>query len=514
MSFAILLVSLLTTPERTADGPRIGTVYIVEVTVPDAAHRAELVAAGYDVSNVRGNVVTIYAAPDEVRALEATGWPIRQVGVQPAPPEYDVLTKALGVYHNYATLTDALNAYAAGHPAICRLSSLGESVQGRDIWAMLITNNPDVEEDEPEFKYVATMHGNEQLGTEMCLYLIDHLLTNYGQDSRITSLVDTTAIWIVPLMNPDGLELGRRENAHGYDLNRSFPEYPEDFTGTLYEGEPLGDAGREPEVAAIMRWTADNSFVLSANYHTGELVVNYPYDDDGKPSLVDSPTPDDLLFEEISRLYALNNPMMHQQSRFPDGITNGAVWYVIEGGMQDWNYRFVSCNEVTLEISTVWRPPQSALPTYWADNAEAMLAYLEAVHMGVRGVVVDGETGEPLWAKVTVEGNAHSVFTDPDVGDYHRMLLPGVYDLAFSAQGDYVPQTVRDVEVQEATATRVDVALLDPDIDNDGTVGATDVQLVINAILEYPVPYPCDLDGGGVTVTDLQKLIVIALNRQ
>src|SRR5690606_17944379 len=112
------------------------------------------------------------------------------------------------------------------YPEITRLYSLGTSVEGRELWALLITDNPDVEEDEPEFKYVSTMHGDEPVGTELLLYFIDWLLRDYGRDPRITALVDETAVWIVPCMNPDGLERRRRYNAQGFDLNRAFPEYP------------------------------------------------------------------------------------------------------------------------------------------------------------------------------------------------------------------------------------------------------------------------------------------------
>ncbi len=194
---------------------------------------------------------------------------------------------ALGGYHSYTTLTEELSAYAEAHPDICRLYTLGQSVQGRELWATLISDNPDEEEDEPEFKYVSTIHGNENLATEMCLYFIDMLLTEYGQNDRITNLVNSTAIWIVPLMSPDGLELDRRGNANGINLNRNFPLLT-DSSLSIFTGEPLGTSNREPEVSHIMNWTAENSFVLSASFHTGALLVCYPYGYNEQMSAVDT----------------------------------------------------------------------------------------------------------------------------------------------------------------------------------------------------------------------------------
>jgi carboxypeptidase D len=423
----------------------------VEVVLPSHDALEELVTQGYNIGSVRGSVATVYATQGELSRLDAAGFKYREIERQPFRPKH------LGLYHNYSSLSSELAALAGAHPEICRLYTLGKSVQDRELWAMLITDNPNDEEDEPEFKYVSTMHGDEPLGTEMCLYLITMLLNEYGTETEITDLIDTTAIWIIPLMNPDGLELGQRYNANGFDLNRSFPAYPYDFTDNIFDGGALGDAGLPVEVRNITRWTAMNSFVLSANFHTGALLVNYPYDDDGMGS-VDSPTPDDLLFEDISRRYSVHNIPMWNSPYYVDGITNGAAWYSITGGMQDWNYRYVGCNEVTIELSNIGIPPANQIPNFWADNSQSMLSFLEAVHIGVRGIVTDGATGEPLWAQVTVAGNSQPVFTDPNVGDYHRMLLPGTYDLTFSAQ-DYVSQSVEDVVVTDGAAIRVDIEL-------------------------------------------------------
>ncbi|MFC1738501.1 M14 family zinc carboxypeptidase [Planctomycetota bacterium] len=441
-----------------AAGPRAGVISIVEVLISDREELNDLIKAGYNISNVKRDVVTIYATQQEVQSLRDAGYKPEEIDRQRLSKlEEKAGSKGLGLYHNYTTLTADLQAYAADYNDICRLSSLGKSVQGREIWAMKITDNPEQEEDEPEFKYVSTMHGDEPVGTEMCLYFIDLLLTSYDSEPNITDMVDSTEIWIVPLMNPDGLELGTRFNADGYDLNRSFPEGSSDDYMDIFGGPYNNTEGRPTEVAHLMRWSQAQSFVLSANLHTGSLVVNYPYDNDGLGN-VDSPTPDDALFEDIARRYSYYNPPMWNSSTFTDGITNGAAWYVVSGGMQDWNYRYISDNEVIIELSDVKTPPESELPDFWADNKDSMLAYLEAVHMGIRGIVTDTVSGKPIWADIRVEGVDHPVFSDPNVGDYYRMLLPGTYNLVVTAPG-YKRTTIAGVNVLDGETTRVDVAL-------------------------------------------------------
>jgi carboxypeptidase D len=467
MRVCVIIVLVCFVTAAADAGPRLGPISVVEVTVPTPAAVQQLIGAGYNIDNVRGNVVTIYATQEEVQQLRDAGYAVVEIERQPNP------AKVLGAYHSYTTLTLDLQSYASAHSGICRLSSAGTSYQGRQIHALLITDNPNVQEDEPEFVYVSTMHGDEPVGMEMCMYFIDLLLNKYGVEQRITDLVNETEIWIIPLMNPDGLEAGTRYNAQGFDLNREFPAYPDAFMDTPFDGEALVTAGRPTEVAKMMQWRAGKSFVLSANFHTGSLVVNYPYDEDGELSGVNSPTPDDDLFQDISRRYSTHNDPMLKNSEFPPyGITNGAAWYVMFGGMQDWCYRFLGCNDVTIELSNTKRPDSSLLPGLWANNEESMLSYLEAVHVGVRGIVTDSLTGEPLWARVTVAGNAHPVFTDPDAGDYHRMLLPGAHTLTFTAP-EHADKTIEGIAVGSEAATRLDVELTSSiDSDGDGILDA------------------------------------------
>ena len=93
--------------------------------------------------------------------------------------------------------------------------------------------------------------------------------------------------------------------------------------------------------------------------------------------------------------------MCHSDT-FSTGISNGAEWYLVDNGMQDFNYLFSNCLELTAELSCWKRPPTSHLQTEWENNLEPMLVVLESVHTGVKGKVIVAETGEPL-ERATVE---------------------------------------------------------------------------------------------------------------
>ena len=186
-----------------------------------------------------------------------------------------------------------------------------------------------------------------------------------------------------------------------------------------------------------MDWTWDHHFVLSANMHTGALVANYPYD--GPNSGAYSACPDDELFIHISLAYADAHPNM-ESGGFSNGITNGAQWYAISGGMQDWNYIWEGDFDITLEQNEVKWPNSNQLTGLWEDHREPMLVYIEEVHDGVRGIITDADSGEPLSANISVQGIDHDILPDPENGDYYRMLTPGSYTITAQEFG-YLSQS-------------------------------------------------------------------------
>ena len=133
-------------------------------------------------------------------------------------------------------------------------------------------------------KYVANMHGDEAVGRELMIALSEYLAKSYGKNERITNLLDTTEIHIVPTMNPDGFEKKAlfsqsvRANANNKDLNRAFPTWKD-----LGQDRNELTNGREKEVTAMVNWILDNPFVLSINFHDGAVVANYPWDDSDEP---------------------------------------------------------------------------------------------------------------------------------------------------------------------------------------------------------------------------------------
>jgi len=420
--------------------------YPVEILLESPLHLHWLEDWKIDVDRVRGLTATAYVDDDEFAELASAGLRVRAIpnearrtwqAWQDDPERED--------YHNHAALTTELQSVAAAYPAITQLISIGASVQGRELWALKISDNAAIDEPEPEFKFSATIHGDEPVGTEMCVYMIRLLTQGYGVDPELTALVDDLELWFVPMHNPDGNAAGTRYNAQGYDLNRTFPDPRTD---------PIDDpAGRPTEVQHMMRFVYEHNFLLGGNYHGGALVVNYPWD-----TWYGQYTPDDTMVRNLALGYSSRNLPMYNNPEFPQGVTIGWEWYVISGGMQDWSYHWRNEIHYTLEISNNKWPSSTQLPTFWNDNRAAMLWLMNQARIGVEGYVTDAQGGAPIKATVGVQQIGKNVWGEPEHGYYHRLLEPGTYTLEFSAFG-YTAQTLTGVSVVAGATTRRDVAL-------------------------------------------------------
>jgi len=212
----------------------------------------------------------------------------------------------------------------------------------------------------------------------------------------------------MPTANPDGFEYDYkqlqhaqgpgRENAHHIDLNRNFPHVELEPSAKQDVAVPKKEFNNnenrldkftknqnqfQPEVRAVIHWSLIYPFVLSGNLHGGALVANYPFDSRIKDSIVEeSKSPDDETFTMLAKAYSQAHTKMSKGDScgmFHDGITNGAAWYAIEGGMQDWSYVFTSNMEITIEVGCDKYPDENNLQSYWNDNKGALLAFITQV---------------------------------------------------------------------------------------------------------------------------------------
>ncbi len=487
--FACFLLVLSTT--IFAAGDHTETYFKFRVNTPQELEKLTRIIS---IDNVQDGVVHAYANEKEIEVFKTLGYdyevlPHPGTLIDPVMTDSKDGLKDWDTYPTYEAYVDQMNQFAIDYPDLCQIVNAGNSVEGRQVLFAKISHNVGVEEDEPEVMFTGTMHGDETTGYVLMIRLIDSLLTGYGNDANITRLVDSMDIWINPAANPDGTYAGgnssvsgsTRYNANGVDLNRNFHD-PED-------GEHPDGNSYQPETIAMMNIAAAQNFIISANFHGGAEVLNYPWD-----TWVTRHA-DDQWWQDVCRTWADSAHAYAPSGYLSDlnnGITNGYDWYTTSGCRQDYMNYFQSCREMTAELSGTKLLPASQLPAHWVYNRIGFVMYLENALFGIRGIVTDAGTGDPVAAMITTlnhDNNNAQVRTDPDVGDYHRMLEAGTYDLVFSAPG-YFSDTVTGISVVDRQATRVDVQLTalpdDPFLtfaEYDGTAAYPDDDASINITL-------------------------------
>ncbi|MFN8207827.1 MAG: M14 family zinc carboxypeptidase [Bacteroidales bacterium] len=397
------------------------------------------------IDRVKGDSVFAYANAEEYKALLALG--IRpNILTAPslvykqkmqAPGKGAVAWDSYPTYEGYLAL---MAGYAASFPDICRLDTIGTSVNGRYLLALKLSDSAKSDQPEPEVFYTSSIHGDETTGYGLLLHLIDTLVTSYGTSPRLTRMLDSLEIWINPLANPDGTYYSgnasvtgaTRYNANGYDLNRNFPDI-------RYQDDTVW----QPETRAMINFMQQRRFVLSANFHGGAEVMNYPWD-----TWV-TRHPDTDWFEFISHLFADTSmyygPEGYFKDTYPSGVTNGYDWYDVYGGRQDFTTYALRGREITIEISGIKLIPSSSLHAYWDYNRRSLINYLEQAMYGIQGYVVDSATGVPLHASVEVLNHDlasanSSVWSDSVTGRFTRLIAAGNWDLVFQCQ---VIRTIR-----------------------------------------------------------------------
>ncbi len=356
-------------------------------------------------------------------------------------------------YPTYAQYDSIMRAFASVYPILCRLDTIGTSIRGKLVLVLRITGSSGSTTYKPPVFYTSTIHGDETGGFILMMRFAEFLLKNYNTDSRIGELMNNLEIWINPLANPDGTYYGSnsvvsptRDNANGYDLNRNFPD------------PVMSQPVRQKETVDMMRFLAKHRFVLSANFHSGEEVVNYPWDRWPWPHA------DNDWFYSISRKYA-DTVHMHSPKKYMDfldnGVTNGYEWYPVYGGRQDYVTWALNGREVTIELDTNFVTPVSYLADLWEYNRRSLTGYLENALYGVHGSVSDISNNDPVPATIFIAGHDKDnsqVYADTLTGGFVRLLEPGIWNLTFTA-GGYRDTTLTGITVSESTTRNLIVKM-------------------------------------------------------
>ena len=256
-------------------------------------------------------------------------------------------------YHFYADIETMLLAMESS--GVAKVYDIGDSVESRDIWAIRISDNPTVDEDEvePSVLFVGCHHAREWISVEVPLYIAKYLTDNYATNPEIASLVDNQQIWIVPMLNPDGHEYCRttnrgwrknRRGGYGVDLNRNYGYMwgydNEGSSGSTSASDYRGpSAFSEPETQALRDLCLAHEFRSMITYHSygGEVAYPWGYIWDSPPDRCRDRHMSDVMRDLMNEVHGA-------------GYTSDVYPYLTNGDTTDWTYGIFRMPSITLEL--------------------------------------------------------------------------------------------------------------------------------------------------------------------
>ena len=363
-------------------------VYHVDKVV-SREDRTAIAQTGASIDEIGAAYVIVRATPEEASAIAELGYPIQPiVGLENFPPADEA-------YHNYAEMSDEILAVANAHPDIVSRFTIGQSYEGRELWAVKISDNVAVDEDEPEVLFIGQHHAREHITVEMTLYILHLLADNYGADQQITDLVNSREIYIVFTTNPDGSEYdiatgsyrswrkNRQPNSGssyvGTDLNRNYG-YRWGCCGGS-SGSPSSDTYRgasafsAPETQRI-RDFIDSRVVggkqqikTAITFHSYARLVLWPY------GYTYTDVPSDMTQDDHDVFVAMGQAMAQTNSYTAQQASD---LYITDGTTDDWAYGVHKIFMYTFEMgSNTFYPPGSEIPALTSVNNAAVRYLLD-----------------------------------------------------------------------------------------------------------------------------------------
>lgn len=365
---------------------------LVRVDLQDKKTLDILVAGNFDIAFIsKGEFAEIVADDIDYNELVSAGLKVEIV--------HDDL---VGFYQSRIPLGATMGGFPTLDEAVAYMDSLhlvypnlmtakdsvGYTIEGRPIWMVKISDNPGIDEDEPEVFINSLIHAREPMSLEASLRYMSYLCDNYGIDPYITDLVDNREIYFVPIINPDGYEYNRITNPNGggmqrknmnpsgnVDLNRNWG-YMWGYDNNGSSPDPYDPTYRgmaafsEPETNSMRQFIISREFSIILNMHTygNYLLYSWGYDN--------LYTPDNLLLSTIGdSATAVNN------------YEYGTAWevlYLVNGDANDWQYGEQIEKPKILgfvaEIGT-WQdgfwPLPSRIPVLWSEIFPTLLYLTE-----------------------------------------------------------------------------------------------------------------------------------------
>ncbi|MFQ5411098.1 MAG: M14 family zinc carboxypeptidase [Phycisphaerae bacterium] len=523
------------------EGPSAGfEPYLLEIRPPADARngpgdvrvmrqwRDWLLRAGFSVDrcgvDVAGRRIALdIEAPDQVQQLEAAGFSILNRR-DPVPLGGPARGGPQAAYFDPLEIETMLAQVAVDHPTLTNVFTIGTTFQGRDIWAIEISDQPGIDEDEPAIQFNGQHHARELATSHVVMDIVNFLTDSYGSDMDVTAWVNQYKTVCVPMVNPDGVQYvfdvnnlwrkNRRGNSGcitgcggtGVDLNRNYPYLWGPGCGSsgccvseIFRGS---SALSEQDSLAMLGLQNAYHFVMATSYHAFGRFIDYPYAcSNGSPSqqMPEHPVIHEMMNGMADAISAVDGVTYTAFSPVPFGGVNGddTSWYYAHKGV----YPFI------VEVGTTFEPLFSDVAGIVNRNrAGWQYLYNRLGEARIDVHVTDG--CQPMTAQITLTDYIFDTGELPRLtflpfGRWTFVVPPGAtYTVRVSRSGfvtQDIPVTVGNTPVAVNIALqRVNPPLMG-DLNSDCAVDGLDIDLFVQAVLDGSAANPTLITRGDFT---------------
>ncbi len=258
----------------------------------------------------------------------------------------------LAGYRNYAQVEAELKSLVIRYPNLAKLETYGTTASGHTLYVLKVSDNVQIDEDEPELMITSATHGDEIITVEVEMELINNLLQNYEKDARLTKMLEEKEIYFIPMVNPQGYSRKDRY-ANFTDPNRDYP-YPGD------ESKKSVDC-----IDLLMKFFHSRNIKGSIDLHASGKLIMFPW-----AYTKTSPPKDD----ETNFHYLTNS--MAEINKYEAGQISKII-YVAKGSSADYYYWKKKTLALGIELSTSKAPPFSAVPQVVEESKEMIWRFIE-----------------------------------------------------------------------------------------------------------------------------------------